>query len=126
MRFAMINVISTKVRGVSFVSTVTENDLQELKVLILNSQKALETRLTVIETRLTTIESSQTEIKEKIQGVEITLAALSTKTEGLEKRVDDLNSRLNIMMVGFLSIIGVLVTGILGFIGKVVFFSGNP
>jgi len=40
----------------------------------------------------------------------------------IEKRIDDLNARVNITTNGFLGIVGILVTGILGILGKVVFF----
>jgi hypothetical protein len=64
-------------------------------------------------------------LREDIKRLEIGQAEIKTKVEGLEKRVDDINSRLNIMTIGFLSIVGVTMTGILGIIGKIVFFS-NP
>jgi hypothetical protein len=42
-------------------------------------------------------------------------------------RVDGINARLNVMTIGFLSIVGVLVTGILAIVGKLAFFpAGNP
>ena len=78
----------------------TESDIKELKDLIIG-------------------------LKEDIKRIEIGQAEIKAKVEGLDKRVDDINSRLNIMTVGFLSIVGVMTTGISGIIGKVVFFP-NP
>jgi predicted nuclease with TOPRIM domain len=89
------------------MSTVTENDLKELKDLLNGRFDRLEN---------------------KIQDMEIKLGKIEEKTAGLDKRLDDLNSRFNIMTIGFLSIIGVLVTGVLTVIAKLVFFpaSLNP
>ena len=64
-------------------------------------------------------------LDERLHKVEIEIATVKGEVTGLGKRVDDINNRFNIMTVGFLSIVGVLVTGILGIIGKVVFFP-NP
>lgn len=86
------------------MTTVTESDIKELKDLI-NS-------------RFDKLSGDITDIK-------VNLAKIESKTDGLEKRVDDLNGRLNIMTIGFLSIVGVLVTGILGVVGKLAFFP-NP
>ena len=69
---------------------------------------------------------------ESLRKIEIDIATVKGEMTGLGKRVDDLNdratdlnNRFNIMTVGFLSIVGVLVTGILGMLGKVTFFP-NP
>ncbi|HIK37104.1 MAG TPA: hypothetical protein IGQ44_03835 [Geminocystis sp. M7585_C2015_104] len=42
-----------------------------------------------------------------------------------DKRFDEINSRLNTLTIGFLSIVGVLVTGLLGIIVKIALFR-NP
>lgn len=93
------------------MSTVTENDLRELKELI-NS-------------RFNELEKGQTEIKGEIKTLDAKMQGIEKRIDDTNKRIDDLNGRLNIMTIGFLSIVGVLVTGILGIIGKVVFFSSN-
>ncbi|MCA2620487.1 MULTISPECIES: DUF4164 domain-containing protein [unclassified Microcystis] len=82
------------------MTAFTESDIKELKDLIIG-------------------------LKEDIKRIEIGQAEIKAKVEGLDKRVNDINSRLNIMTVGFLSIVGVMTTGISGIIGKVVFFP-NP
>jgi hypothetical protein len=86
------------------MTTVTESDIKELKDLI--NQRF-------------------DKLSEDITDIKVNLAKIETKTDGLEKRVDDINGRLNIMTIGFLSIVGVLVTGILGVVGKFAFFP-NP
>lgn len=94
------------------MTTVTESDLKELKDLINNLSDKIEERFDKLE--------------ERTHKIEITTAKIESKLDGLEKRVDDINGRLNIMTIGFLSIVGVLVAGMLGFVGKVVFFSNQP
>jgi hypothetical protein len=86
------------------MTTVTESDIKELKDLINRRFDKL---------------------SEDITDIKVNLAKIESKTDGLEKRVDDINGRLNIMTIGFLGIVGVLVTGILGVVGKLVFFP-NP
>jgi hypothetical protein len=86
------------------MTAVTESDFKELKDLINNRFDKL---------------------SENITDIKVGLGKLESKAEGLEKRVDDINGRLNIMTIGFLSIVGVLVTAILGMFGKLVFFP-NP
>jgi hypothetical protein len=90
------------------MTAVTESDLKELKDLI--------------NTRFDKLSENITDIKEDITDLKVGLGKIESKTEGLEKRVDDINGQLNIMTIGFLSIVGVLVTAILGMLGKLVFF----
>jgi ribonucleoside-diphosphate reductase alpha chain len=51
--------------------------------------------------------------------------ALKSPRTAIEKRINDLNGRLNITSNAFLGIVGILVTGILTILGKIVFFP-NP
>jgi chromosome segregation ATPase len=129
------------------MTTVTESDLKRLEDLIINGQKAIDARFTAVESRFTAIENrlgeikedikvleaGQTEIHQDIQNLAIgqteikgEIRTLDARITGLEKRTDDLNGRLNIMTVGFLSIIGVFATAIVGILGKFVFFPLNP
>ncbi|NCR41891.1 MAG: DUF4164 domain-containing protein [Microcystis aeruginosa W13-11] len=97
------------------MTAVTENDLKRLEDLIVSGQKAIESRLTNLDNGQKAIENSLGEIKGDIK-------ALDAKVTGLEKRVDDLNAQVNITTIGFLSIVGILVTGMLTIAGKTVFF----
>jgi predicted nuclease with TOPRIM domain len=112
------------------MATLTESDLkqfleqinqnlvsfrQEVKQDMADFRQEVNQKFEKQDKRLRTIEIDLATFKGEIKG-EIT---------GLSKRVDDLNSYFNIMTVGFLSIVGILVTGILGIIGKVTFFP-NP
>ena len=90
---------------------------------------SLETVLTRIEGK---IDSLQRDVNERLTKLEIgqseirgDIKALDSKVMEIEKRIDDLNARVNITINGFLGIVGILVTGILGILGKIVFFP-NP
>jgi predicted nuclease with TOPRIM domain len=87
---------------------------------------SLETVLTRIEGK---IDSLQRDVNERLTKLEIgqseirgDIKALDSKVMEIEKRIDDLNARVNITTNGFLGIVGILVTGILGILGKIVFF----
>jgi len=81
-------------------------------------QKDVSQKFDKIEERLTKLEIGQSELKGDIK-------ALDSKVIETEKRINDLNGRLNITSNAFLGIVGILVTGILGIHGKIVFFP-NP
>ena len=78
-------------------------------------QKDVSQKFDKIEERLTRLEIGQSELKGDIK-------ALDSKVIETEKRVNDLNGRLNVTSNAFLGIVGILVTGILGILGKIVFF----
>ena len=87
---------------------------------------SLETVLTRIEGK---IDSLQRDVNERLTKLEIgqseirgDIKALDSKVMEIEKRIDDLNVRVNISNNGFLGIVEILVTGILGILGKIVFF----
>ncbi|MBD2119031.1 DUF4164 domain-containing protein [Microcystis wesenbergii] len=81
-------------------------------------QKDVSQKFDKIEERLTKLEIGQSEIKGDIK-------TLDSKLIETEKRINDLNGRLNITSNAFLGIVGILVTGILGILAKIVFFP-NP
>jgi chromosome segregation ATPase len=64
-------------------------------------------------------------VDERLTKLEIGQAEIKSEVSGLQKRTDDLNGRLNIMTVGFLSVIGVFATAIVGILSKIVFFPNN-
>ena len=78
-------------------------------------QKDVSQKFDKIEERLTRLEIGQSELKGDIK-------ALDSKVIETEKRINDLNGRLNVTSNAFLGIVGILVTGILGILGKIVFF----
>jgi len=73
-------------------------------------QKDVSQKFDKIEERLTKLEIGQSELKGDIK-------ALDSKVIETEKRINDLNGRLNITSNAFLGIVGILVTGILGILG---------
>ncbi|MDB9422965.1 DUF4164 domain-containing protein [Microcystis aeruginosa CS-563/04] len=81
-------------------------------------QKDVSQKFDKIEESLTKLEIGQSELKGDIK-------ALDSKVIETEKRINDLNGRLNITSNAFLGIVGILVTGILTILGKIVFFP-NP
>jgi uncharacterized membrane protein YgaE (UPF0421/DUF939 family) len=81
-------------------------------------QKDVSQKFDKIEERLTKLEIGQSELKGDIK-------ALDSKLIETDKRINDLNGRLNITSNAFLGIVGILVTGILTILGKIVFFP-NP
>ena len=78
-------------------------------------QKDVSQKFDKIEERLTKLEIGQSELKGDIK-------ALDSKVIETEKRINDLNGRLNVTSNAFLGIVGILVTGILTILGKIVFF----
>jgi uncharacterized membrane protein YgaE (UPF0421/DUF939 family) len=81
-------------------------------------QKDVSQKFDKIDERLTKLEIGQSELKGDIK-------ALDSKLIETDKRINDLNGRLNITSNAFLGIVGILVTGILGILAKIVFFP-NP
>jgi len=90
------------------MKTVADTDLQRLEDLIINGQKAIETRFTAIETRFTAIETRFTaietrftaietrftaikadikEIKQDVKSLEIGQAKLTERVEGMDNRL---------------------------------------
>ena len=78
-------------------------------------QKDVSQKFDKIDERLTKLEIGQSELKGDIK-------ALDSKLIETDKRINDLNGRLNITSNAFLGIVGILVTGILGILAKIVFF----
>ena len=79
-------------------------------------QKDVSQKFDKIDERLTKLEIGQSELKGDIK-------ALDSKLIETDKRINDLNGRLNTTSNAFLGIVGILVTGILGILAKIVFFS---
>jgi hypothetical protein len=59
---------------------------------------------------------------EEFTAVKIDIATLKEGQKNLDKRLDSVETRLNTVTLGVFGIIGVLVTGLLTFVGKFVFF----
>lgn len=82
------------------MSTVTENDLKEVKELI---------------TQLSNRMIAQNEqVNEKLNEIKVDIATLKEGQNGINKRLDSIDTRLN-------TLIAVMFTGLLGIIAKLVF-----
>jgi peptidoglycan hydrolase CwlO-like protein len=86
---------------------------------------SLETVLTRIEGKIDSLQRDVNKLEIGQSEIRGDIKALDSKVMEIEKRIDDLNVRVNISNNGFLGIVGILVTGILGILGKIVFFP-NP
>ena len=95
-----------------------ETVLTRIEGKIDNLQRDVTQKFDKIDERLTKLEIGQSELKGDIK-------ALDSKLIETDKRINDLNGRLNITSNAFLGIVGILVTGILGILAKIVFFP-NP
>ncbi|MBL1210969.1 hypothetical protein [Geminocystis sp. GBBB08] len=93
------------------MSTVTDNDLKELKDLI-NS-------------KFEKIDNKFERVFEELTDIKVDIATLKTEVSTINKRLDSVDNRLNTVTLGVFGLIGVLVTSLLTFVGKVVFFP-NP
>ena len=87
---------------------------------------SIEEILKGIESKFDKIDQKLDKAISRIESLEVGQARVEEKVTGLEKRLDDTNSRLNSVFIGFVSIFGILVTGLLTVVGKLVFFPGNP
>jgi chromosome segregation ATPase len=86
------------------MKTVADTDLQRLEDLIINGQKAIETRFTAIETRFTAIENSIVEIKADIGEIKADIKEIKQDVKSLEigqakltERVEGMDNRLKIV-----------------------------
>jgi hypothetical protein len=68
------------------------------------------------------LESKIDKLTETTNEIKIDIEKLKTQNEQINKRLDNIETRLNTMTLGFLGIVGVLVTGLLAIIGKITFF----
>lgn len=104
------------------MSTVTENDLRELKDLINTRFNELERKIDGIDKKLD-IHIVRTD--EKFKSVDQRFDEIDKRLNQVDRSIEVINARLNTFTLGFLSIVGILVTGLLGIVTKVVFFP-NP
>lgn len=82
------------------MSTVTENDLKEVKELIAQ----LSNRMI----------AQNEQVNEKLNEMKVDIATLKEGQNGINKRLDSIDTRLN-------TLIAVMFTGLLGIIAKLVF-----
>lgn len=68
------------------------------------------------------LESKIDKLTETTNEIKIDIEKLKTQNKQINKRLDNIETRLNTMTLGFLGIVEVLVTGLLAIIGKITFF----
>ena len=76
------------------MAKVTENDIKELKDLIISNHQVLETRLTRIETRLTGVETQLTSVDTRLTNVETQLNSVDTRLANVETQLNSVDTRL--------------------------------
>ncbi|EAZ88746.1 hypothetical protein [Crocosphaera chwakensis] len=69
------------------MAKVTENDLKELKDLIIGNHQVLENRLTNIETRLTGVETRLTSVETQLTNVDTRLISVETHLTNVDTRL---------------------------------------
>jgi archaellum component FlaC len=88
-------------------------------------EKRVNERFDKVDERFDKVDERFDKVDERLTKLEVGQAEIKSEVSGLQKRTDDLNGRLNIMTVGFLSVIGVFATAIVGILSKLVFFSNS-
>lgn len=86
------------------MAAVTENDLKELKDLIID------------------LKLNQVRMEERLSGQ---ISGLDEKISGIDKRLDIIEGRVNGLTGWLIGILFILITGLLGLLGKVAFFPGT-
>lgn len=105
------------------MSTVTENDLREIKDLINTRFNDLEKKLDL---HIVRADERFKAIDQRFDGVEQKMAQgfqqVEKRLDDTNKRIDNVDSRLNTFTIGFFGVFGVFVAGLITLIGKIVFF----
>ena len=133
------------------MASKTETEIEELRQLILAMDIKAERRMDrlekIIEVGFTEVKGEIKRLDERIGHVEkriddtnqriddtrISLekqmqqmqSSLEKRIDSTDRRIDDTNAGLNSITIGFLGIVGILVTGILTVLGKLVFFPSS-
>ncbi len=76
------------------MAKVTENDIKELKDLIISNHQLLENRLTNIETRLTGVETQLTNVDTRLTKIEKGQADVKEQLIGVDKQLGMVDTRL--------------------------------
>ena len=82
------------------MAKVTENDLKELKDLIIGNHRVIETRLTNIETRLTGVETGLTSVETRLTSVETGLTSVETGLTSVETGLTSVETQLTSLEKG--------------------------
>ena len=88
---------SVSVTSLIFMKTVADTDLKRLEDLIINGQKAIETRFTAIENSIVEIKADIGEIKADIKEIKQDVKSLEIGQAKLTERVEGMDNRLKIV-----------------------------
>lgn len=91
---------------------------QTIEVSLIDILNKLDAKIDRLDQKIDHIQKDLTDIKIDVQ-------RLKTENEQIVKRLDSVDNRLNTVTLGVFGLVGVLVTGLLTFVGKFVFFP-NP
>jgi chromosome segregation ATPase len=78
-------------------------------------QKQMDQRFEQVDKRFEQVDKRFEQVDKRFEQVD-------KRFEQVDRQIEAVNARLNTFLLGFLSIVGILVTGLLGIVGKVVFF----
>ncbi len=95
---------------------------QTIEVNLVDVLNRLERKIDHIQDDLTEVKIDVEKLKTQNEQI---VKRIDTIETNLSKRLDNVENRLNTMNLGFLGLVGVLVTGLLTVIGKITFFP-NP
>lgn len=104
------------------MTTVTNGELKRLEDFLIGLDRKMEARFDKLEQRFDKLEAKVQQLEVQGGKIEAKVDGLEKRIDGLDKRIDETNARINTLTLGFLSIVGVLVAGILGIFGKIAFF----
>jgi hypothetical protein len=93
------------------MAAVTENDLKELKDLITAG--------------FAKSDANQARLEASLNDLKIEMGKISEKVSGIDKRLDIIENRVNGLTGWLIGVLFILITGLLGLLGKVAFFPGT-
>ena len=103
--------------------TQVNGDIKRLDEKISHVEKRIDDTRSSLEKRLDDTNKRIDDTNKRIDDTRASLEKqIETTKSSLENRIDDTNARLNSITISFLGLVGILVTGILTVLSKVVFF----
>lgn len=135
--FTVVNVL----RENTNMSSTTGTEIGELKDLILGLGRNLDKKIDDLDCKIdhldhkmevgfTQVQGELKRLDERINSVEkqieIQIEDVKERLNDTNKMIESNNNRLNAITIGSFGIVGVLVTGLLTVVGKLVFFPSNP
>lgn len=95
---------------------------QILEVNLADVLNRLEIKIDHLQSDMTDVKIDTEKLKSQNEQIVKRLESVDKRFDSVDKRFDNVENRLNSMTIGFFGIVDVLVTGLLGIIGKLAFF----